>query len=467
MTDFTASDVLRMSGDSGRRWLITRLRANGIGEEEYFSPPVAADALAVLFLRSKGVKFAEAIQAIRAGQRSQSVSGPAYGGVWSRLMVVSMDRLKRLMPARLLSTAVAALLNDPQDLSNCLVLVTVREGGVPGPVGPAPLQQTEVYQTIWDHPIPTCAVTSPSGEVGFLAEGQSPSMSEFRMRHFLKYEVTGADVVYELYIGTLRRPEVSEIAPATVDFVGRVLDVIFTSYPEFERRVSAMRVETALGPELRTEDDLQLWLAAQLISTVRPGSLVEVIEVPENSTESRILASTQADPWHAAPWDPPKSLEMLSGYSSRVGVPLVVEKVTAPLDTVVESVESEMRHLRTVFPERPSDEPFTAMSLPIGTGQGSPLGSLYVLAPATEPSKVRREVRLLTAFARIIGEMIERQRAAFRCTTECAEIATDDVLHEDAFREELVELLGSPGLSRSGSGARWTTCPGALSFALA
>ncbi len=108
---FTASDLLHMTGEQGRRWLITRLRANGIGEEKFFSPPVAADAVTVLFLRSKGVKFAEAIQAIRAGQRSQSVSGPAYGGVWSRLMVVSMDRLKRLMPARLLSTAVAALLN--------------------------------------------------------------------------------------------------------------------------------------------------------------------------------------------------------------------------------------------------------------------------------------------------------------------------------------------------------------------
>ncbi len=51
-SEFTTSDVLAMADERGRRWLISRLRERGIGNEEYFSIPAAADALTVLFLRS-------------------------------------------------------------------------------------------------------------------------------------------------------------------------------------------------------------------------------------------------------------------------------------------------------------------------------------------------------------------------------------------------------------------------------
>ena len=61
---FSTSDVLRMGGETGRRWLIARLREQNIGDEAEFSLPDTADALAVLFLRSKGVKFRDAVDAV-------------------------------------------------------------------------------------------------------------------------------------------------------------------------------------------------------------------------------------------------------------------------------------------------------------------------------------------------------------------------------------------------------------------
>ena len=54
MLSFTTSDVLHMGGEPGRRWLIARLRAQGIGDKAKFSLPDTADALTVIFLRSKG-----------------------------------------------------------------------------------------------------------------------------------------------------------------------------------------------------------------------------------------------------------------------------------------------------------------------------------------------------------------------------------------------------------------------------
>ena len=58
---FTTGQILQMVGENKeRRWLIGRLRKKGIGNEALFDLPSAADALAVLFLRSRGIKFKDA-----------------------------------------------------------------------------------------------------------------------------------------------------------------------------------------------------------------------------------------------------------------------------------------------------------------------------------------------------------------------------------------------------------------------
>ena len=120
---FTTGEVLRMAGEQGRRYLIARLREREIGNEEEFSLPATADALTVLFLRSKGVKFRESVDAVLGGKETLKNSEPRYGGVWNRLIVAALDSLRRLVPPRLLGSAVATLLRDPADLSNCLIVV--------------------------------------------------------------------------------------------------------------------------------------------------------------------------------------------------------------------------------------------------------------------------------------------------------------------------------------------------------
>ena len=453
-TSFTASDVLHMAGEQGRRWLITRLRAQGIGEDGDFSPPVAANAVAVLFLRSKGLKFADSIEAVGGGRGAAPVVERTYGGVWNRLTAVSLDRLRRLLPARLLGAVVSCMLTNPKESANCLILVKAHdeEAKVAAASGPTPIDHEEAYRTVWAHPIPSCAVTSPSGEVFFLGEGQSPAMSEFRTRRFVRFDIVGDGASYELLLGTLRPVDAVGIRPATLRFVGRLLDVIFHLYEEFERRVSSLRLETSAEPELLTEDHLQLWLVTQLLATVYPGSLVEISEIGASAAVGRVLASSSANPWETSPWDPPKSLEMLSGYSSRVNVPLIVERVEYPLSLVVESVDAEMLHLRNSEPADRKTANFSAMSLPINTGRGSSLGSLYLIGPQPAPSAMRDEVRLLTVFARIIGEMIERQRATYRCTTDCADLAKTEVLDEARFKDALVELLRGQAQEITGDG---------------
>ena len=453
-TSLSASEVLRMAGEQGRRWLATRLRKNGIGEEESFSPHSAADALTVLFLRSKGVKFAEAIQAVVSGRGSAPVAERTYGGVWSRLTGVSLGRLRNLLPARLLGAVVSCLLADPRESANCLVVVKIQDGNGKTERGSGPIAvgHEEAYRSVWDHPIPSCAVTSPSGEVFFLGEGQSPAMSEFRTRRFVRFEIVGAEGAYELLLGTLRPTDMADVDGATFAFIGRLLDVIFHRYGEFERRVSAMRVETTAEPVLRTEDDLQLWLVTQLLATVYPGSLVEISEITAADPVGRVLASSLASPWEPSPWDPPRSLDMLSGYSSRVNVPLIVDTVEHPVASVIASVDAEILHLRNSQPEARKTATFSAMSFPINTGRGGSLGSLYAIGPQPAPSSMRDVVRLFTVFARIIGEMIERQRAAYRCTTECADIARSVVLDETRFKAALVELLARQAREITGDG---------------
>ena len=127
---FTTGNVLHMAGESGRRWLITRLRARGIGNEELFGKPATADALTVLFLRSRGVKFREAVDAVVGGKEGPRTTPELkYGGVWNRLIVAALERLRRRVPPRLLGSAVFSLLRDPKDHPNCLIIVKRRGKG--------------------------------------------------------------------------------------------------------------------------------------------------------------------------------------------------------------------------------------------------------------------------------------------------------------------------------------------------
>jgi tetratricopeptide (TPR) repeat protein len=56
---FPTDQVLRMAGEDGRHELIAALRERGFGSGD-FSPSATADALTVLFLRSKGLGLGEA-----------------------------------------------------------------------------------------------------------------------------------------------------------------------------------------------------------------------------------------------------------------------------------------------------------------------------------------------------------------------------------------------------------------------
>ena len=120
---FSSGELLRMAGDQERRWLIPRLRAHGIAESKEIGHTDAADALTVLFLRSQGVKFREAVDAILTRQEQTGISEPRYSGVWNRLVITALDRLRRRVPPRLLGAAVYSLLSDRGDHANALIIV--------------------------------------------------------------------------------------------------------------------------------------------------------------------------------------------------------------------------------------------------------------------------------------------------------------------------------------------------------
>ena len=70
------------------------------------------------------------------------------------------------------------------------------------------------------------------------------------------------------------------------------------------------------------------------------------------------------------------------------------------------------------------------------------IGSLYLLMPELTGPQLDVEVRVLTVFSRIIGEIIERQRAAIHTANVSADIATFAVLKQEQFKAALEELLG-------------------------
>lgn len=439
---FTTGDVLGMAGERGRRWLIARLRAGGIGNEELFSLPATSDALTVLFLRSKGVKFREALDAVVGRKEASRGSEPRYGGVWNRIIVVALNRLRRHVPARLLGTAVFSMLRDLKDHPNCLVIVKrhIRGADVHSSDKAGSVSHDYVYRTILERPAPSCSVIAPSREVLFFGEDQLPARSEVTSRHFVGLHVVAERGVYELLLGTMR-PTSVPLDSTTLEFVGRILDIVFLHFEEFHRTQSSLRFETATEPEPTSTDDLQLWLMTQFLDTIYPQSLCGVSEWSQPSYVARVLASSVAKPWEPSPWDPPKGLEMLSGYSGRTGVPLVVERVEHPWTMVIESVESEMRYLKSRSSDDTGPGSFWAVALPIFSSSGSSIGSLYMLMPQLEAPRQKVEVRILTVLSRIIGEIIERQRAAVHSADVSANIATLTILGQEQFKAALLDLL--------------------------
>ena len=147
---FTTGELLAMAGERKRRWLISRLRAHGIADEAEISIPAAADALAVLFLRSRGVKFRDAVDAVIGGKGAFEAPGPQYGGVWNRLINIALRRLRRRFTARLLGSAIFSLLRDPESHANTLVIVK-RHGkrlDTPASEEARPVANDEAYRAV-------------------------------------------------------------------------------------------------------------------------------------------------------------------------------------------------------------------------------------------------------------------------------------------------------------------------------
>ena len=305
---------------------------------------------------------------------------------------------------------------------------------------PREVDHNHAYRRILERPAPSCWVLSPFREVLFLDEDQLPTRSEVTSRHFLGIHVeTGRDH-YELLLGTMNPTSVS-LDEGALEFISRVLDIAFVEFEEFHQKQSSRRFETTSVPELSSADDLQLWLMTQLLDTVYPGSLTEISATSQSSSAPVVLATSVAQPWEPSLWDPPKSLEMLSGYAGRIGVPLVVEKVEQPWTSLIETVEPEMQYLRSTVSNSEGDPVFSSLALPITLSSGESIGSLYMLMPRLESPRLDVEVRILTVFSRIIGEIVERQRAAIHTANVTANIATFAVLEQDQFRAALLELL--------------------------
>ena len=366
---------------------------------------------------------------------------PRYGGVWNRLIVIGLKRLRRRVSARLLGSA-AALLRDPTDHPNCLIVVKRHGQGATLPASDraTPVSHEHVYRTVLERPAPSCWVISPFREVLYLDEDRLPTRSEVTSRYFVGLHVKTDREVYELLLGTIKPLSVL-VDSMALEFVGRILDIVFPVSEEFHRTHSSLRLDAPTEPESGSADDLQIWLISQLLTGIYPGSLCEISEASQFSPATRVLASSAATPWEPLPGEPAKSLEMLSGYASRVGIPLVVEKVEHPWTTVIESVDSELRYLRGRAKENRDSAEFSALALPIASISGNPIGSLYMMMPRLDGPRLEVEVRVLAVFGRIIGEIMERQRAALHSAIVSANVATHAVLKPEQFKTALVELL--------------------------
>jgi tetratricopeptide (TPR) repeat protein len=446
-SSFFTGDVLRMAGESGRRWLITRLRARDIGNEAEFNLPDTADALTVLFLRSMGVKFRDAVDAVVGSKEAPQLSEPRYGGVWNRLIISALDGVKRRVPARLLASAVFALLHNPEDHNNCLVIVKRLSKQIQAKVSDITSQVTHdyVYSVILERPTPSCSVLAPTRELMFVARDQLPARSEITSRHFTSIRVDAELENYELLIGTMR-PTMILIDTKRLQYTGRILDLVYGHFEAFVKAQSSAKLETPIEPEQTSAKDLQLWLITQFLTSVYPGSLCEISEMSSSTQMTKVLASSVAKPWEPSPWESAKSLEMLSGYTSRTGIPMVIDKVEYPWITVIDGVESELRYLRSKATNNEVIEAFSALALPINFGLSASVGTLYILTPRITRTHMETEVRILTVFGRIIGETIERHRAAVFSADMSSDIVTLEVLNQEKFKTALLGLLQKKAL---------------------
>jgi hypothetical protein len=439
---FTTGDVLRMAGEPNRRWLIARLRAHDIGNEAEFSLPETADALTALFLRSKGVKFRDSVDAVIGKRELLKGLEPRYGGVWNRLIIAALEGMRRRVPARLLASVVFALLRDPKDHINCMVIVKRcgKQSRTQGVDKPSHVTHDYVYQIVLERPAPSCAVVAPSREVMFFAPDQLPARSEVTSRHFTVLRVTTEIEKYELLLGTMKPVNVLTDSQ-TLQFVGRVLDVVYHHFEAFVKVQSSSRLETPVEPEQTSASDLQLWLTTQFLSNIYAGSLCEINETSPSTHATKVLVSSVARPWEPSPWEPAKSLEMLSGYSGITGVPLVVENVGHPWTQVIEGIETELHYLKSKGTDQRAPMVFSSLALPITSSFGESIGSLYLLMPRLAKAQLGTEVRILSIFSRIIGETIERFRAATFSAEVSANIVSLTILNREQFRVALLELL--------------------------
>lgn len=439
---FRPRDILAFAGESERRWLLPRLRAQGLIQHETVSLAEAADALAVLNLRSRGVKFGDAIEAVSGGAGAGALGAPRYGGIWNRLAVVAQASIQRMLPARLLASAILALVQDRQDQSNALVIIEVAEstgGRQPEGSEPVQLDQESVYRALMNRPPPSCAVFTPGGELLFFDRGQVPSRSELASRAFAGVRIATERATYHLVVGSLRPPSLA-VDERAVAFVGRILDLVLLDLERFAAQITDMRIEASTEPALTDEDDLRLWIMTQLVSLAYPGSLCEVIGTSTDTAPPRVLASSAARPWEPRASGTPRTLDMLADYAGRIGVPLLVQDLTGPLRDLVSSVDAELRYLRSLPVDRGEDA-HTAVALPIVLSSGDAAGALYLIGPRWPEHRADVEARVLGLFARVVGEILERQRAAKHSGVLSANIATSSVLGEAEFRDELQALL--------------------------
>ena len=71
---FTAGALLRMAGESGQHWLIHRIRGQRIGDKGLpFTLPNAANVLTILFLRGRGIRFQDAVDAVKRAALDQDL----------------------------------------------------------------------------------------------------------------------------------------------------------------------------------------------------------------------------------------------------------------------------------------------------------------------------------------------------------------------------------------------------------
>ena len=79
---FRTGELLQMANEQKKRWLISRLRTHDIANDEDIGVPAVADALTVLFLRARGVKFQAAVAAVIG--REPVVTGLVLSHVWNQ-----------------------------------------------------------------------------------------------------------------------------------------------------------------------------------------------------------------------------------------------------------------------------------------------------------------------------------------------------------------------------------------------